>query len=188
MAETYDFIVLDAGQTDYIPRDGVRDARAPWFATVSSRIKTWMITALVIVIPIPSAAESSEPSVGDLVRVQWDGTFKGWTQEASGTATRGQGYVVFKSDKQYLITITRIIESKSDGSSIQEILKRLPVTADAGEESVPGNDCEFLAETPVLGLKNTRTGVVRGYFTKYEEVVPKRWFVDERQPCTHGRD
>jgi hypothetical protein len=132
-------------------------------------------------------AESLEPTVGDLFRVAWDGKHKGWTQEQSGTED-GRGYVVFSLSNRYIIAFTRILESKNDGTGIQEILQVFPAIREPKELHIEASYCGFIDKEPVLAFKSPATGIIRGYFIAYKEVIVKRWLADARQPCIGGGD
>ena len=136
----------------------------------------------------PAMAQSAEPLVGDVLRVSWDGVFKGWTEEASSEGEKNQGYVVFRSGTKYKVATTRVVESKSDGVSIHEIIKVTSTLKEADEVDVPGEDCGFIDKTPAIAFRNTKTGMIRGYFVVFGDIIAKRWLADDRLDCVYGGD
>jgi hypothetical protein len=135
------------------------------------------------------SAHAEQPQIGDIFDITPGDKFRGWTLIESGIGLHNQPYSVFMLNDKYLVAVTvPVVRTGKGGVAVEKIAKILEAAAMAGEIKQMGHDCSFIGIDPALAFYNAKTKIARGLFVVRDDVLTKRWIVDEAHGCEYTGD
>jgi hypothetical protein len=127
--------------------------------------------------------------VGDIFDIDPGSSFRGWQLNTSGIGGSDQTFSIFNRDGQEIIAVTTpVVKTARGGIEVEKITKIVFVTKAAGEERLEGYDCSFLGLAPAVAFFDKGTKIARGYFVVRDDVLVRRWLIDEPDLCAYGGD
>lgn len=142
----------------------------------------------LLVASVAVAAHGEEPSIGDIFAIDPGQTFRGWELSTSALGSQDQPYAVFRRkgvDQDIVALVAPLARTERGGIAVEKIIKLVKVTKDAGEERLDGSNCAFLNLDPAVAFFNRRTRIARGYFVVKDDILLRRWIVDDPDLCAY---